>query len=380
MRGYLPKIMDLNKIYQGNCIEVLKSFPDNSIDSIVTDPPYELGFMGKAWDNTGIANNKEMWSECLRVLKPGGHLLSFGGTRTYHRMAVAIEDAGFEVKNMIAWCYGQGFPKSLRVGCNCDRRTQTIRREICKKCGGVIGMEGYGTALKPAIEPICMAMKPISEKTIRLNVLKWGTGGINIDKSRVDFVSEEDRKESTTKNQHADFGTKPMTNNNVYGDYSMMQPKNFNPTGRFPANLIHDNSDEVRECFPETKQGSDKPRNRKTLGSFGMPNDTTPEYADSGNASRFFKSIIYQSKASKKDRGEGNIHPTVKNTALMEYLIKMVTPKGGIVLDPFAGSGSTLVAAKKNGFQYVGIELDEEYCKIAESRLKVESLNQEILF
>ena len=385
----------------GDCLVKLKDIPGNSVDSIITDPPYGLvsiqkrfgkkgaapaqygndgsfarlsgGFMGKKWDGTGIEYNVEMWAECLRVLKPGGHLLAFGGTRTYHRMACAIEDAGFEIRDMIEWVYGSGFPKSMNIALVIDKQKgiqgqrgvggfnvsgkgeQNNRKAILFK-GSITDnsrlpaytndnneWNGWGTALKPAHEPICMARKPISEKNVAENVLKWRTGGINIDESRV--------------------GT----------------------TGRFPANLIHDDSDEVRECFPETKSGIGSFKAEDYEKKQTATNFTRGDYngrGDSGNASRFFKSIIYTSKASTSERNEGcekledgaiyihkNNHPTVKPVALMEYLIKMVTPKGGIVLDPFMGSGSTGVAARINNYSFIGIEIDKDYYKIAESRI-----------
>jgi len=705
-----------NKIIQGDCLIELRNLPENSVDSIVTDPPYELGFMGKKWDNTGIANNPLMWKECLRVLKPGGYLLSFGGTRTYHRMASAIEDAGFEVRDMIEWVYGclsedsevltkdgfkhfhkitqddiirvydtqnniykwenpqrwsqyaveqdtafriksdttdqivsrnhnclveregklvfvkaedllqmervpvlsgdisilqegqgellhpellwqgeglaktilserigqeasrngvergekssveggadlqkkkgkvcrpedkvcelstgvssdgekgwvcngtqiesstgdtetinkdgvcsshqsrcngqqntelnviqdergtqeirtqstynttlatienieytgtifcptvstgafvarrkgqvfitgnSGFPKSLNIGKAVDKLQGNERENLgagntsCEylmrgeKCighgsagksqsgdtihtettKGTSEWEGWGTALKPAHEPICMARKPLDRwwkikddgkkimgrvMTVAENVLKWGTGGINMDASRVE-TEDKMSYSSSEKQSVTQFGTGTTEQS---------------PLGRFPANLIHDNSEEVRECFPESKS----PAKRQTNSWYptGEANGIDGEaegYGDSGNASRFFKSIIYQAKASKSERNKGcdemedkdrvdyggfhsdkgliennrnpenrlpnkNNHPTVKPIALMEYLIKMVTPKGGIVLDPFAGSGSTLVAAKQNGFNYIGIEMTEEYIPIIEARLK----------
>jgi DNA modification methylase len=645
----------MNKILQGDCLDVLKTLPDNSVDSCVTDPPYELGFMGKKWDNTGISNNPLMWKEVLRVLKPGGHLLSFSGTRTYHRMACAIEDAGFEVRDMITWNYGQGFPKSLNVfkhlqkKCKCGNMevyenrikqmgkdseketeyflrfmqeadlSQTIGSEkergevlqsglseqsshrtmqgeepnesshgreerileggnntkktegelqrsnlsempegvysdgekgrihnatqigdgstpeqvinengsdtsqrpqseqqqyrepcaFCKQWGAqAIRTHGVGTALKPSIEPICFSRKPIEKGlSIAQNVLKYGTGGINIDESRVgtDKIMIRGGGNVTKDGEKTFFPSNEI---------------NEEHTGRFPANLIHDNSEEVRECFPETKSGGGltKRKNESAMFDFWQGYERE-EISDSGNASRFFKSIIYQAKASKSERNKGcdcyltvkyngsiidnnktlckeenmvavqllrkviseqelvsfnidesgvnimaqchkdslstiltvtsriielkiynllthsltnestlgvnsemenggsiaenvadlkrwlltitkgktelalgasrvvcqmlslinekenwkpatNFHSTVKPIALMEYLIKMVTPKGGIVLDPFAGSGSTLVAAKQNNFQYIGIELDGEYIKIAEARLK----------
>ena len=413
----------------GDCLEELKKLKENSVDSIVTDPPYELGFMGKSWDNTGIANDKNMWAECLRVLKPGGHLLAFSGTRTYHRMASAIEDAGFEVRDMIEWVYGSGFPKNLNIGKAVDK-IQGNEREIIgsykvpdikgdaygtmndkqggsyanievNKTKGTSTWEGWGTALKPAHEPICMARKPLAEKTVAENCLKYGTGGINIDESRVE----------TSENITIHKG------NLFAGNSGIDTENNFKTSGqslgRFPANLIHDGSEEVRECFPEAKgmatQNSSTDLNVYTGNALYHSKTKFPPvrqgFNDSGNASRFFKSIIYQAKASKSERNKGcegleekskvfngqsdtpsiemkdlekrfttlpkaNNHPTVKPIALMEYLIKMVTKQGGIVLDPFAGSGSTLVAAKENGYQYIGIEMTPEYIPIIEARLK----------
>ncbi len=420
--------MKTNVCYLGNCLDILPKLPDNSVDSIVTDPPYELGFMGKSWDNSGIAYSVPMWKECLRVLKPGGHLLSFSGTRTYHRMASAIEDAGFEVRDMIEWVYGSGFPKSLNIGKAVDK-LQGNKREVVGKDGrtakdsmfgigiqpewnitkGTSEWEGWGTALKPAHEPICMARKPLSEKTVAENCLKYGTGGINIDESRVETNGEKlDVGGRGKHNRGEGYGFKPME------DFKIPEGQ-----GRFPANLIHDNSEEVRECFPESNSGNGKASTyEKFGGQWGKGKQIRNEdYGDSGNASRFFKSIIYQAKASKSERNKGceelidkkapklksiskfcikcgkredykcncnvgfeykeqpnyqnitkNNHPTVKPIALMEYLIKMVTKPGGIVLDPFAGSGSTLVAARDNGFQYIGIELTEEYLPIIQAR------------
>lgn len=426
----------MNKVILGNNKEVLKTFADNSIDSIVTDPPYELGFMGKKWDNTGIAYDVELWQECLRVLKPGGHLLAFSGTRTYHRMAVAIEDAGFEVRDMIEWVYGSGFPKSLNVGKavdklqgneredlgehdgrskydSCKRKEHINRPEqfdigksrIIKTTRGTSPYEGLGTALKPAHEPICMARKPLSEKNVALNVLKWGTGGIDIDGSRVEG-------ELTYSS-----GKPSMTKENGWNDNSMTSMPERTVTGRFPSNLIHDGSDEVKACFPESK-GIEKRTKIKAVkgkgkadtcyGDYGVNLHDTPSYEGGGNTSRFFKSIIYQAKASKSERNRGceglplvensngdkwsdidrrdgkipvlrhNNHPTVKPIALMAYLIKMVTPKGGVVLDPFAGSGSTLVAAKEEGFQYVGIDITPEYIEIINARLAAVTPQQKL--
>ena len=380
------------QLLQGDCREVLKTLPDNSVDSIVTDPPYELGFMGKAWDATGVAYDANLWREAFRVLKHGGHILSFGGSRTYHRMACAIEDAGFEVRDQIMWVYGSGFPKSHNISKAMDKQGEKTDQ-----------WEGWGTALKPAHEPIVLARKPL-EGTVVDNVRKWGVGGLNIDGCRVDFVSDEDRKESTTKNQHEDFGTLPMTNNQVYGDYSMLKPKNYQPTGRFPANLIHDGHQQVLDLFPQSKSTGGVNGGKlgaRTYGSFAneTPATNAGGLGDEGSAARFF----YCPKASKSDRDEGceelptqekpahmrtgngtgetsmtdgfqptqrkNTHPTVKPTELMRYLCRLITPPNGVVLDPFNGSGSTGKASMLEGMQYIGIEMNPEYIKIAEARI-----------
>jgi DNA modification methylase len=375
-------------IINGNNIEELKKFDDNYFDSIVTDPPYEIGFMGKSWDASGIANNSEMWSECLRVLKPGGYLLSFSATRTYHRMAVAIEDAGFEIRDMIEWVYGSGFPKSLNIGKAVDKLQGNEREELppkqfadgttqrataragiyseekgqAKNTKGTSEWEGKGTALKPAHEPICMARKPLAEKTVAENVLKYRTGGINIDGCRItgENLGVRKRKAGSEYGQNSDWN-----------DHKNIDTEYDGTKGRFPANLIHDNSEEVRECFPETK-GATSRTDGSGVGMFASGNkEAGVVYQDNQtNASRFFKSIIYQAKASKSERGVGNIHPTVKPVALMEYLIKMVTPTNGIVLDPFMGSGSTGVACVLNDFEFVGIDLDKDYCEIARARIE----------
>jgi site-specific DNA-methyltransferase (adenine-specific) len=353
----------------GDCLEKMKALPACSIDAVVTDPPYEIGFMGRAWDRTGVANRVETWAEVLRVLKPGGYLLAFSATRTYHRMTVAIEDAGLEIRDMIDWVYGSGFPKSLDVGKAVDalqgnarevvgrytdyvkggRETAAVMDSRATRFGsgdrtrGRSAWEGWGTSLKPAHEPICVARKPLSEKNVAENVLKWGTGAINIDGSRVDFSSKEDRAESTGKNKHAEYknkGIRATSKNGIYG-VDNKSHGNYDPPGRFPANLIHDDSEEVLACFPD----------------------------NGGSAARFFKSIVYTPKASKAERGGDNQHPTVKPVALMEYLISLVTAKGATVPDPFAGSGSTGVACSNLDRRFIGIELDENSFKIAESRI-----------
>lgn len=596
------------KIINGYCLLVMKEMPSESVDSIVTDPPYELGFMNKKWDNTGIANNVEMWKEVFRVLKSGGHLLSFSSPRTYHRMACAIEDAGFEIRDQIMWVFGSGFPKSLNVGKAIDKLQGNKREWISKNPNkasekaekasagksqsgrtthpditkGNSEYEGWGTALKPAHEPIVvsykplqskhfiaiilseinklwlnlnvldvekilndhqaklnevvnsvqenarisvlenldnvkfvikhftyqgqeltdqtkikensvlidvkengnqktqmeriihfgeaedilikltdismsvlkedmlestallwkkvseeilkeaskfttktgiklitelkillscllqntlkdtgnfnpnhepivLARKPLSEKTIAENVLKHGTGGINIDESRVGYVSKEDK-------ESAKWGS-GKDNNFAMGQSGFKKlPNNTlaSATGRFPSNLIHDGSEEVLVGFPNTK-GSQTTKVGKVYGSANGRSYLEQKahgvnINNSGSAARFF----YCAKSSTSERNEGlegleaqkgvrsnapreseevktklryNFHPTVKPVVLMSYLIKLITPKKGIVLDPFSGSGSTLVAAKKSGFKFIGIEKEKEYCEISRKRL-----------
>ena len=354
-------------LHHGDCLDVLKTMEDNSVDSIVTDPPYGLSFMGKKWDYD--VPSEDIWRECLRVLKPGGYLLSFAGTRTQHRMAVRIEDAGFEIRDMIAWVYGSGFPKSHSVGKNIEKiNVGGIKnlKQISTKKGikvetGTSGFSyskeyvagksmggsqisgdipvyeinnewgGWGTALKPALEPITVARKPLSEKTVAENVIKHGTGGINIDGCRVpteigDEVCNHGRKPTVN-------GYDPrMSGHQEYGQTSGQE------IGRFPANLIHDGSEEVLKIFPNCIGGS---------------------------AARFF----YCAKSSKTDRGDGNNHPTVKPCDLMRYLCKLVTPPNGTVLDPFNGSGSTGKACMYEGFNYIGIERDQDYIDISTKRI-----------
>jgi DNA modification methylase len=497
-------------LHHGDCLEVLRTMPDNSVDSIVTDPPYGLSFMGKKWDYD--VPSEDIWRECLRVLKPGGHLLAFAGTRTQHRMAVRIEDAGFEIRDMLAWVYGSGFPKSLDVSKAIDKvdaaeeqerrrlaftawvRSQGVTsRQIdeatgtnmgghyttaasqprimtrehldaCRHLLGdvpewvereadirsvesrnmaereVVGVQknvmsgwdmdggtrftdrnitapatpeaqqwaGWGTALKPALEPITVARKPLGEKTVAANVLAHGTGALNIDGCRVGT-----EKVVTTNGKGFKGSFEGGENNNGGAVHE----------GRWPANLIHDGSDEVVGLFPVTGASSGRPR-RNTAAAHNATNSMGNSVADwttlghddnGGSAARFF----YCAKASKKDRDEGcdhlpehqeglqlprgkcpdcgtwknsgelkckcggewemtsnpppkarNNHPTVKPTALMRYLCRLVTPPEGIVLDPFMGSGSTGKAAMLEGFQFIGIERDADYLEIAKARIK----------
>jgi site-specific DNA-methyltransferase (adenine-specific) len=422
------------QILHGNNLDILPTLADNSIDSIVTDPPYELGFMGKKWDSSGIAYSVELWQQCLRVLKPGGHLLSFGGTRTYHRVAVAIEDAGFELRDSIAWLYGSGFPKSLDVSKAIDKEAGAEREPITEVISDIFGdqevekklanpgstadrlamgnnwqdnpvetkpatleaqtWQGWGTALKPAFEPVIVARKPI-EGTVANNVLKWGTGGLNIDGSR---IGRQDGDNSSAGNRTATFGTQD-TNSGGDGSGGWTQ----NDSGRWPANIILDpyTAELLDEQSGQSGTSTTKTGQYESRSEFGG-GQINIRHPDSGGASRFF----YVAKASKRDRNEGleelqqvttqtvamgdraygtlpdgtkremnpqprqNFHPTVKPTSLMEYLIKLVTPPNGTVLDPFTGSGSTGKAAILQGFDFIGIEMTEEYLPIIEGRLK----------
>ena len=386
------------QLFIGNNLEILPTLPDNSVDSIVTDPPYGLsdnkyvadtiarwiagerdfvpdgkGFMGKSWD--AFVPPPALWDECLRVLKPGGHLLSFFGSRTQDIGALAIRLAGFEIRDSIAWLYGSGFPKSLNL---------------------TDDWQGWGTALKPALEPIVVARKPITEGTIAANVNKWGTGALNIDESRIGRAEGDN---SSAGNRTATFGTQDTQSG---GDGSGGWEQNS--SGRWPANIILDKytaelldeqSGQVGNGWKKNYGKEDYAGRQYAGGSFGGGGYSgTNTYADSGGASRFF----YVAKATKTDRSEGlgdlplrksdqrsevaagiwadmeapkqNFHPTVKPTTLMEYLIKLVTPPGGTVLDPFTGSGSTGKAAILNGFGFIGIEMTEDYVPIIQGRLK----------
>jgi DNA modification methylase len=460
------------ELHTANCLDVLATMPDNSVDSIVTDPPYGLALMGKKWDYD--VPSEEIWRECLRVLKPGGHLLAFAGTRTQHRMAVRIEDAGFEIRDMIAWVYGSGFPKSLDVSKAIDkvaprlgqfdafaahfseklRSSGKTQKEVAalfpSKTGGITGCvwnwanganvptvaqwrilrplldlsseweplikrieaerevvgkgkgvtrpgfsgdiygsgggtplelnitapatpaarqwQGWGTALKPALEPITVARKPLVG-TVAENVLAHGTGAINVDGCRVEYINDNDKEKANFHGRSAEAAA-----NSNFGQLrtGFAESEDFNHrSGRFPANLIHDGSDEVVGLFPE--QAGANPncvttkyeKNSEHLKKLGA---STPFFHEKtkGSAARFF----YCAKASKADRGDGNHHPTVKPTDLMRYLCRLVTPPDGIVLDPFMGSGSTGKAAILEGFQFIGIDMTPEYVDIARARIE----------
>jgi DNA modification methylase len=387
------------RFFHGDCLEKMRELGDGTIDSIVTDPPYGLSFMGKGWDH-GVPGS-EFWVEALRVAKPGTHLLAFGGTRTYHRLAVAIEDAGWEIRDCVMWVYGSGFPKSHNVGKGIDKAAGAEREVIGKhrnpagnKAGGnslnmsAVGMpdsasitapataaakqwDGWGTALKPAYEPIIVARKPLTS-TVAENVLRHGTGAINVDGCRVDASEADLSRVNNTSLGSASGG--------IYGKAGAFVSEG-SPLGRWPANLIHDGSDEVVGLFPSPHgAGSLRQNQRDTTGEakgmFPAHGAGGHRFGDSGSAARFF----YCAKASKKDRDEGNGHPTVKPTDLMRYLCRLVTPPEGIVLDPFMGSGSTGKAAMLEGFDFVGIEKEADYIKIAEARIaKAKAEKQEQL-
>jgi len=338
------------ELLHGDCLERLKELLDCSVDACVTDPPYGLSFMAKAWDYN--VPQAEVWHEVLRVLKPGGHLLAFAGTRTQHRMAVQIEDAGFEIRDMIAWVYGSGFPKSLDVSKAIHKATDAAKQ-----------WSGWGTALKPALEPITVARKPLIG-TVAENVLRHGTGAVNIDGCRV----------GTTKNVPA---SPRGQQDRIYGRYKPQTglESGHDPNiGRWPANLIHDGSDEVVGLFPsphgagaKREAGQVKHGNHSSMFGINGHDSNGMRYGDTGSAARFF----YCAKASKVDRGADNLHPTVKPTKLMRYLCRLVTPPGGVVLDPYMGSGSTGKAAVLEGFRFIGIEREAEYLEIARGRIAV---------
>lgn len=443
-------MVELDRIICGDCLEEQKKLPDKSIDAIVTDPPYELAFMGKKWDASGIAYNVDMWGECLRVLKPGGHLLAFGGARTYHRMACAIEDAGFEIRDSLHWVYGSGFPKSLSIDKALDKmagaereviginedylrrkpngmktpgstaygysqiQQETDARITAPSTDAAKQWSGWGSALKPAHEPIVLARKPLDGCTIAANVLRWGTGGLNIDGCRISTNGEH----PTGSGDRNSWRT--MENREDRQEHG----KNITPpSGRFPANLIHDGSPEVLAEFAkagERKCGKDRNPAKTSNSGFtkhGIRSEDV-NYGDTGSPARFFQScpfteedipaFLYYAKASRAEREKGlegmpisdkrsqygdglnsatkirtekqsvdgvdrgvihNGHPTVKPLALMRTLCRLITPPGGLILDPFAGSGTTCMAAKSEGFHYVGIELSPEYCEIARKRV-----------
>ena len=462
---------DNYKLYQGSMLDMLEVIEPETIDSIVTDPPYGLtsitkrfgkensaecqygkdgsfarlsrGFMGKEWDGSGIEYNIETWQKCYEVLKPGGYLLAFGGSRTFHRMACAIEDAGFEIRDTIMWLYGSGFPKSMNIGLAIDKKNGVESKVIGKAIGNINQMpdgrpsrsqiaweskpkeydikeaqnkwKGWGTALKPSFEPIIVARKPFKGSLVD-NVIEYGVGGINIDECRVETIEDTRRKKSGWQSNGYVGGKYDSEKYNAF--------ENREQQGRFPANTIltYDETDFDEVCggFPNTtisKGGNNGVLNNNIYGKYNtQKNNGGTGYGDSGSASRYF----YCAKASKKDRDEGldefddkymafsnqakaelkrgnvefkgnednpmnfvnsvsvrkNTHPTVKPTDLMQYLVRLVSPNGATILDPFNGSGSTGKAVmyenkeRNKNYKYIGIELTEEYLPIAKARIE----------
>ena len=469
-------IVEGSTVYNGDCLEVMDKLDKCSVDSIVTDPPYHLtsivkrfgkedsapaqfgtdgafaraskGFMGKEWDGGDIAFQVDTWRKCYELLKPGGHLIAFSGSRTYHRMAVAIEDAGFEIRDQCIWLYGSGFPKSHNIGKEVDKKMGNEREivktnnRIATSLGNDLNMdggkankdykytqgnsdwEGWGTALKPAHEPMVLARKPLSEKSVADNVMKHETGAINIDACRIegevkhpetmpDFRDQGEKSKAAIGVDKLSFGQtsnakrkkvvrKPRSDDGVWSDdNSGMKSEgsefaDADPRGRWPSNVMHDGSEQVQEIFPETSSTEvSRQRTHKGIWSDNKDEDGEymPAYGDQGNASRYF----YCAKTSKEERNFGlhgfknqvaggmegrsdgslgsitmnkNVHPTVKPLELMKYLVRLVTPKGGVVLDPFMGSGSTGMGAREEDFNFIGIEKEEEYYEIAKARIK----------
>ena len=345
------------RVFEGDCLDVMANMPDNHFDAIVkrfgkegaapaqfgADGAFaraSRGFMGKEWDGGDIAFRPETWAEALRIMKPGAHLVAFGAPKNYHRLACAIEDAGFEIRDSIFWCFGSGFPKSHNLDGD---------------------WKGWGTALKPAYEPIVLARKPLSEKTVAANVLRWGTGALNIDACRIEGVKGVPASPCQQDSKIYGKGAS-LTKGDTAG---------FDPNaGRWPANLCHDGSQGVLDLFPHTKSGTISPDNvrttSKTKNAYGerkAPSEYFP--GDEGSAARFF----YCPKASKQDRA-GSKHPTVKPINLMRWLIRMVTPPNGIILDPFGGSGTTGEAAMCEGISAILIEREAEYISDIKRRIE----------
>jgi site-specific DNA-methyltransferase (adenine-specific) len=412
-------------IHNGDCLNVLAELDENSIDTCITDPPYELGFMGKRWDSSGVAFQVATWEAVYRVLNPGAILLAFGGTRTYHRMVCAIEDAGFEIRDTIAWVYGSGFPKSYDISKGIDKQagaerevvgkykrpdgTDRPNRNNWKKLDGNWGensgfdptqdsitapstpeaqlWDGWGTALKPAFEPIVVAMKPI-DGTFVNNALTWGVAGLWIDGGRVGFQDDADYQESTQKNRHGDFnsngGIRVPTKGIYHGDNR--PPVNYEPSkGRFPANFIHDGSDEVVSGFPNDAQRffycAKASRSERNAGLEGMEEKESSVHVPRGkcdkcgkwrNAGEITCSCGGTFNVDKNPTTTNtNHHPTVKPIELMRYLVRLTkTPTGGTVLDPFMGSGTTGCACALEGRDFVGIEREPDYIEIAEKRIE----------
>ena len=379
------------KINQANIKDWAANYDGEPFDAILCDPPYELGFMGKSWDSSGIAFDTEMWADIYKLLKPGGHLLAFSGSRTYHRMAVAIEDAGFEIRDMIEWVYGSGFPKSHNVANAVDKLGGASNRGHAISSGSQIHpttgkkrangellpaykarteagqvWEGYGTALKPAHEPCVLARKPI-EGTVANNVLKYGTGGLNIDGTRV----------GTETLVNAPAGNKAGGNSLNMSVIGMpTDAQSTTVTGRFPANLIHDGSDEVEAVFPNESSrffySAKASKSERNAGLEGFKNNKPMYESHRANYENTKGIETPYAGAGRTGNANQNNHPTVKPLSLTKYLATLIKPPtGGRLLVPFSGSGSEMIGALQAGWEYVeGVELTEEYIPIAEARIK----------
>jgi len=391
-----------------DCRHGLAMLPDNSVDAILTDPPYEIGFMGNAWDRSGIAYDVAMWREALRVLKPGGHILAFSGSRTYHRMTCAIEDAGAEIRDSIMWVYGSGFPKSLDISKALDKLAGADRQVVGQQYRAATGRdegygfgesfditapatlaaqiwEGWGTALKPAHEPICVARKPLALGTVAANVLAHGVGGLNIDGCRIaiDPAADASQLRTMAVSQHDGADGWGMNTSRANPAARVLGEE-----GRWPANFIHDGSPEVLAMFPQATgakapvRGTEgSPASDGQVGNFRERVASAEPRGDAGSAARFYQQCAftqddleaalfhYCAKASKREKGADNTHPTVKPIALGRYLARLICPPGGTLLDLFAGSGSFGVAAKLEGFGFVGFEKEAGSADIANRRL-----------
>lgn len=397
----------MSAVIVGDCVSTMRGMEAGSVDAIVTDPPYGLGFMGKEWD--ALPPGREWAEECLRVLRPGGHLLAFGGTRTYHRLACAIEDAGFEIRDCLAWLYGSGFPKSHDVSKAIDKQAGAEREVVGRfpsfrpnahadtKYAGNLHTNGnvtapatpdaetwagWGTALKPAHEPVVMARKPLVG-TVAANVLEHGTGAVNVDGCRI--ATDDDLNGGAYSDERRASESEWVKNGGTI--HSSTGEAFVQPSGRWPANVLLDDDAAalLDEQTGELVSGANPTRRsadamRGSYGGFGGQDGCeAPRGVDRGGASRFF----YVAKASAGERSAGladrNVHPTVKPIELMRWLVRLVTPAGGLVLDPFTGSGTTGCACVLEGFEFVGVEREPEYAAIAEARIAYWTPTQGVL-
>ena len=399
----LEDLGDNLRLYKGDCRDLIAMLPDSSVDAVVTDPPYEIGFMNRGFDRTGIAFDVDLWRDILRVLKSGGHVAAFGASRMYHRLACAIEDAGFEIRDQIDWVYASGMPHGSDASLLVDRELGAKRTEIVghyhagcgysnkKGCGNSTSnggtpvtdaevkapatpeskaWSGWYSQLKPAHEPICLARKPL-DGTLAHNLLEHGTGALHIDACRVPFRNTADGTESKNKNRHADFNSGPR-DNRIYGA-DKANRTDYTAAARFTPNMLFDQSTakELDRQSGVTVSRKGKPRaSTKPGDGWGMTH-TGAEYDDMGGASRFYPVFRYCPKASPSERPkvDGILHPTVKPVELMRWLVRLVTPADGLVLEPFAGSGTTLEACLLEHMQCTASELDSDYIKLIHARL-----------